>query len=512
MDDELKLKTDAVTLFILQPVSRQRQWVSPQSMWNACLCVWIGYWGAVGGATHAAAPTQQELDSQKRYVARLADGTYRAGFYLTPWQAADEPLALDQQPLSDHANPWRWILDRTVPESDPPQSFVQLVNGDCLPGRVVGYVGANTNSKAPIPAHYLVEPAVEIGEPGGSTLQRVRVVARYVQTIAWARRSVDRVEPATLFLRRGQPIRFQSARVDAAQIQLLVDTGIQTVPLHQVAELHLSAPDAWTSYFSEHLTLDKTVSAAWFQMETSKQLRVTGLLSKTNLVLADGPDRSVRWIPGVQTAWCLERLWTRDGLPRIRRVWPADSVPVSRFVTAERRQAVLLPERGAPFRVDRNVQGGPLRSGSHDFGWGLGVHAPSDLVIPLHPCVIGLQTGFGLDSSVGSHGCVRARIHIAPPPSTDQPLFEGHVLVGSEHTVETGLLNISPAHTNSKLVLQADPVSLDPPRGADPLDIRDRANWLDPVLKLDRQQVQRAIQDLEQSSGDGQRNQLPPRR
>jgi hypothetical protein len=65
-------------------------------------------------------------------------------------------------------------------------------------------------------------------------------------------------------------------------------------------------------------------------------------------------------------------------------------------------------------------------------------------------------------------------------------LWEGPVIVGSDKIADSGVIDLTTTNwAHRKLVLQIDAVLTGQPRGADPLDIRDHANWCDPVLEFD---------------------------
>ncbi len=62
--------------------------------------------------------------------------------------------------------------------------------------------------------------------------------------------------------------------------------------------------------------------------------------------------------------------------------------------------------------------------------------------------------------------------------------FESPLLVGSTRTVDSGTLPIG-ATAPRRLVLVADAAVKDRPPGADPFDIRDAVDWLEPVVGFD---------------------------
>jgi hypothetical protein len=100
-----------------------------------------------------------------------------------------------------------------------------------------------------------------------------------------------------------------------------------------------------------------------------------------------------------------------------------------------------------------------------------------------------VRTWVCLDRAAGSGGCIRPRILLND--SKGPVIWEGPVLVGSETIADTGNLPIGGLAAGQKaIVLIVDPVATGKPAGADPLDIRDHADWCDPILELDPASVQ----------------------
>ncbi len=158
-------------------------------------------------------------------------------------------------------------------------------------------------------------------------------------------------------------------------------------------------------------------------------------------------------------------------------------VPLSRIEPSRSVQHPILG-RGWSWQADRNVQGGPLQNGAQDYAWGLGVHATNQLWFELPDAVQAFRTHIGLDRTAGSGGCARGLVYCNEPTGT--PLYRSKHLIGSEESVDTDTLPLGgPAAGQKSLVLVADAAADDHPPGADPLDIRDTLDWLEPLLLLD---------------------------
>ncbi|MDP6635580.1 MAG: NPCBM/NEW2 domain-containing protein [Phycisphaerae bacterium] len=201
-----------------------------------------------------------------------------------------------------------------------------------------------------------------------------------------------------------------------------------------------------------------------------------------------GPDGSPEtWCHMVQPVWSLDAIWTRFDRIRMRSSLPPTHVPLSRIPPSAAVSPLLLP-----WRLNRNSASQALCSGGRQYSWGFGVHAYSELCFMLPPEARAFRTRLGLDSTVGKGGCVRARVFAGSLDS--KPLYRSPLILGSEKTVDTGVVAIRPGpHRSLRLILQVDPVNRNAPPGADPLNVRDKFDWLDPRIELDQAGVHAAV-------------------
>jgi len=230
--------------------------------------------------------------------------------------------------------------------------------------------------------------------------------------------------------------------------------------------------------------LDKQVAAQKRQFEAETRRWEAFLRSiesvKAQRAAALGAGGSVEtWYHILQPVWSLDPL--RVQFTSIHTHWSfaPREVPLCRVRPASRLSPPFLPGR-----TNRNSAGRLLRSGDDEYAWGFAVHAYSELRFPLPKCASAFRTRIGLDCVVGSGGCARGRVYIGSIGG--KCAYESPLLVGSEKTVDTGRISLGlPPAGPRLLVLQADPAERDSPPGADPLNIRDKLDWLDPLLELD---------------------------
>jgi len=196
---------------------------------------------------------------------------------------------------------------------------------------------------------------------------------------------------------------------------------------------------------------------------------------------------SETWRHIVQPAWSLDPLWIPFSKILMRWSFAPHDVPLSLIRPASEISPPFLTRR-----TNRSFNGGPLRSGEADYAWGFAVHAYSELRFEIPRLATAFRGRVGLDNVVGPGGCARARVFVG---STDgRPAYESPLLIGSRRTVDTGRVALKPrAGASGLLVLQADPADRKPPSGSDPLNIRDKLDWLDPRVELDAATVQEEV-------------------
>ena len=443
------------------------------------------------GAGCLAAP--RGLSAEDRFTAAWSDGTRYDGDEVLGWGSDPSQPLLAGRALFDVGNPVRWLRDNSIPPAEMPSAFVELAGGDRLPGRVVGYRrGGETPGRA-LPPHLLFEPTVSVGLPGILAQGQVRVLAEHVRRVVWRRQASDRCQPGTLIYLDGRKLSFRSMRWGQGVVRLLIDDGANEVPLSQIAELHLPAIDSWEAYVAQLAILCPSGAGRLVRLETSGGLVATTSNERFQARSAGGAPSSDpnEWLHVAQPAWSLDPFYVRHRSIRLRQFFAPHEIPLT-WLNPLRSQQLpsLAPARAG--RIDRNVDGGPLASGGADYAWGFGVHARHELEFTLPGCARGFSTRFGLDQLAGGGGCARARILTAPlssaltapavPATATSLLYESPALVGSAKVCDSGLLPITgPA----RLLLVADALERDRPAGADPLDIRDTFDWLEPRLLLD---------------------------
>ncbi len=302
---------------------------------------------------------------------------------------------------------------------------------------------------------------------------------RWVRRIAWQWRGSDLYQPGTLFYLDGRKLKFRSIRLEQNSARVLLAEGVAEASFGEIAELHLPWADPWEAYYEALVPLAPRGEGLLMQIETAGGLRVTASTERFQSRSRGDPNDPKSWVQLFQPAWSDDPFWIEHRSIRLRRCFPPQRVPLP--LIAPRRTRQESPLGGSwPAQVNRSVQGGPLSSGGAQYGWGFGVQARTELEFDLPPFARSLRARAGLDRAAGSGGCARALI-----TAGSEPLFRSNLLIGSGRVADTGSLPLESRGQPLPLLLVADLAHADRPPGADPLDIRDSLDWLEPEVELD---------------------------
>jgi hypothetical protein len=422
-----------------------------------------------------------------RYSAILATGQRIEGDRLSYWYDNNAMPSLSGQALLDPANPLRSLRDRALPLAELPPAYVEMHGGDRLPGVAIDYRTGGEQPFDPLPPHLVVQSAQAFEPPENRPVPEIRVATEHIRRIVWQRRGTQPYQPGTALFRDGRSLVFRAVRLSSGQAHLLLPDGSdRRIPWSDLAELHFPHGDAWSAWFDELVQLCPSLQTRLYHIETSAGLVATASLARLSPRFEGNSADPDRWVHGIQPAWSLEILWVPCREIVYRRSWLPTEAPLWRLPATR-----PAGERGMPppCEINRNWRGGPLASQTLDFGGGIGVHGRSELAFELPKGASAFHSHVCLDRSAGKGGSIVARVFLGE--AHGNPLWQSPPIVGSESVADTGSLALSEGKSlRRQLVLQIDPLVHGRPSGADPLEIRDHANWCDPLLELDPVMVQ----------------------
>jgi hypothetical protein len=442
----------------------------------------------------ATAPVERGIP---RFRAAWTNGE-RTTETLSGWDQANPELELQGQPLASAEKSVRWLRSTRIVSKPAAAPGVYFVGGDFLPGEVVIHAPATATmtaaGEAPLVA---VKPSATVDAPGLPHRDTVLVSASSIRKIVWQSRGRDDDQPQTAFLRDGRSLRFRNFHWTATGVRLLQEDRVEAVPLEELAELHLPNQDAWSAYVRRLADLSPDCRGNIVEIESTGGLRVTTSWQRLRPWLAAAEHGGKQAVCVVQPAWALDGLCLPIAELQRLTFFEPEEMPLTMFDAVHDEHlgyafAGQLPWRRVASRLDT----APF-SGGRDFAWGLKVQGEQQLDFLLPSAATRLQTHIGLDAKAGEGGAARGRIELRLPESDATPAIEmaNSPPFASSRTpparLDLKLKNPRPA--GAVVRLGVDPLVEHRPVAADPLEIRDFVDWLEPLVIIDRRQLAGAV-------------------
>jgi len=442
--------------------------------------------------------TVSVVNGAERYAALFTDGTRVEEAEVREWFEPNSTPKIAGRALFDPANPVRWVLDRHQSLATDPSAYVEFQGGDRLAGEVVSWQPESGLAFYQQPAHLVVRPQSEIHPPDEPQLTQVRIGLDWLRRVVWQKGPAEDYRPGTVWLRNGGSQSFRTLRWSDSAVTLLTTDGIKEFGFEDLAEVHLPRQDPWTAYYEQLSVLTPALTSQLAQFETIDGSRWTTSRERFHARHHGDRNRPESWIHLIQPAWSLDPLWLRYRSIRHWRFHAPTEVPLSTLLPLEvKRQSIF--GGGWGWRVNQNVQRGPLQSESLEFGWGFGVQASCDLTFDWPDTARAWRTQFGIDRAAASGGYARVSFLAGGQPTGPTATLQGSQTVG-----DTGWLNLPEVPADQRrLVLRADMAHADRPATADPFDIRDTVNWYEPQVRLDPAALAAAVQGRGVSRVDG---------
>jgi hypothetical protein len=384
------------------------------------------------------------------------------------------------------ANKSGFLFDAKNPPTETPgrllsselsAPFVALANGDVLPGRLIGANPADPSS--PWPAHFVVVPRPPLAAFIAGD-HRVRVHQDRVTRIVF-RESTDRLlSPGDVRFTDGRVVRLKSVRWRESGLRALTEEGLVTATWSELSEIRLPEPAIRAAVLDDlRLPEIPAPQPRICRLETAGGATLTFWDGQA---VSDKNQRGV-YCHIVQPAWAVSAI--RVPLNRIvtSSFRPANAIPLSSL------PATALAERNLtgyhwPWTRNRNLRGGALASAAQSADFGVGTHAYSEIAFELPSLATRFKGMVGLDRIVGNGGCCELRIF--RDTVSGKPAWESGVRTGGQDPLRFDLA----LSGTKRVILQTDFADKNRPKGADPLDIRDEASWLHPIVIADSAKLQ----------------------
>lgn len=420
----------------------------------------------------------EDDDTESFYTAGFEDGSWIRHASISNWNHHDREPEIGGRSLFGQEPRVTWLRRHGQPPLPRVETCLEFHGGDLLPGRIVARRVEGGRREAIL----VVEPHFTFTLPGSRNERELRVRESCVKRITREEgEGAPPTPPGTLRFRDGRVRAFRSLRWVGDEVQLLTESGLETVPADSLLQVHYPARDAWTSYLDTVAALAPGPGERILRLTHESGLRLTASTDRFRATNRGGNQSNPGyWYHLVHPAWSLDPIWLSHPAVIERVYFEPERPPLTLFAPdrVEYRQAL-----GArfPWRLDRSVLGTTLATQERDFGWGFGVHAHTELAFDLPDLVTGFRSRVALDRRAGEGGCVRAGIRDA----RGHVLHEGELLIGSSTHREVDWIALPDRAGGRSLVLVADAALEDHPPEADPLDIRDHLDWLEPRLRLD---------------------------
>lgn len=400
-----------------------------------------------------------------------------AGKAIRNWDGLGKNPDLDGRALADPANPIRFFQNLTINEIKPLTApYIELTNGDVLPGKVLEVVEESPHTNTPEHA------VVSLGGSVHSWLAQegtVRIRFDRIRRIVLAETTNGDLRPGQLVLIDGRVVPFTRHRFTASGVRVLNDEANESAAWNEVAEFYPAAESILTS---EAAILDDLLAPC--PTPDSRLGRITtddgAVLTFREAMLV--PERSVNGMPhhGVQPTWALDII--RVNFAQIAMI----SFREHNQIALSMLPARTLAESSATgfvwrWQRDRSIRNRILASGTAVADFGVGSHSYSEISFAMPMGATTFSASVGIDKSVDRGGCVQVRILRGAEQIDQNPAWQSGYLIGKQEPVAVSV----PLTGFQQVVLVTDYGHDGRPAGSDPFDIRDEVNWMAPLVTID---------------------------
>ncbi len=433
----------------------------------------------------ALARRLRQMPSPGQVAAVFDDGRRIEGNLVSGWRGSGISVAREGA-----ARPGVRCLRLDGLAADPglqSDALLEFHNGDRMRGTLLGGAAAAAHAGQSLGARVLVQPSQDFSK---SSAKPIAIGTDWLRRIVFdTTGSPRRCPPRSLLCRDGRVIAFRALRFSGEGVSLLTDQGLARLGYRDLAEVVMQPIDAWDAYHRQLAEIDPLGEAGIVRLETGQGLVFTTSTTRVTAFREEAEAAASTCL--VQPAWSSTPFpvaWSA-----VRTLWRAPSSVVPLSLLAPQQVA----QRGAlgsswKWQADCNVAGGELRSGGIRYLWGFGVHAPNELAFRLPDSAQVFRSGLGIDAAMGDSGCVVAKVYVSRTSS--MPLFQSKPILGSRTAVATGDIALGGGNSAAReLVLVMEDGGDARATDADPLDIGDHADWLEPTLLLDPVKLRAAV-------------------
>jgi hypothetical protein len=423
-----------------------------------------------------------------QYRAVFGENEVVSGKVISGWNATTSAAKLDDRLLFDKPTGVIRYLERLDAKINLTGPFIELFNGDVLPGNLIAHHSGNTLTG--LTAHYVVRLRLPLA-PYGSDDGTIRIKANRVKRLVFSSVSNQKIakvahDPGTVVLANGQVLKTDELRWSATGLRGISDTSSFNANWD---ELSIVDPPVDKVFSDMDAVLDDLLAPA-----VDPLARIGRLVTTHGAILTYREDMLVPQIRAdkalyhaVQPAWSLDSISAAFGEIAVIGYRDHNEIPLSSF------PATLLEKRSLtgfshPWKRNQNTRGGILASGSMVTDIGLGTHSYSKLAFAIPTDIVTRFRGYvGIDRIAQGGGCVRVKILRGIVGGDAVDAYQSGHLLGS--TGQTPF-DINDFTKCDRIILETNFGDQGRPVGADPFDIRDDVSWMLTLLTIDVAAVQ----------------------
>jgi hypothetical protein len=418
-----------------------------------------------------------------RYLAVLRDGSTEIGPRIDDWHHINGKPRINNRQLFDPNNPVRLIRDTLhTPKLAGP--YVELANGDLLPGQLTGVLPADRAKGLPLRAVVRLNPPFQRGD-GKS--EEIAIRPDYIVRAVFTAEAAGPIRPGTIVFADGRRVATQALRWTESGVRGLLSDNSFSAVMTELAEIH--APRSTTLDPIEAVLDDIRAPCPDPDSPVARMQTADGGVFTFRPAMMQMASRN-----GV--IHLVQPVWSYDTI-----AVPLDHMASCSFRAADEIPLSLLPadtlaERSFsgfvwPWRKNESVRRASLAAGAAISDLGLGTHSYSEIAFRLPPAARRIFARVGIDRNMATGGCAVCKIF--RNEVSGNPAWQSGFLTSGE---EPAQLEINDLQNAQRLVLVTDYGHQGRPNGADPLDIRDEVNWLDPLVQIDRNALPPSSRDL----------------
>ncbi|HAY79007.1 MAG TPA: hypothetical protein DCY79_04300 [Planctomycetaceae bacterium] len=436
-----------------------------------------------------ACVAQQKPAVTARFQVFWQDGSTTSAEEIDGWSQVARPqdesldaASINRKPLFNLQNPARLVRNITL-SNELKGPFIQLTNGDTLPGRIVTVSPATAPTNEDSLHVSIIDPLSTLDARSNLIQVRRDAIAR----IATGDRQPDSFTPGLVVFRGGGRTQARAIRWTPSGIRLLSERAVKSAAWSDLVDVHMPQVD-----------------------------RMQAVLRDTAVELPQASDFLGRMVTTNGAVFTYHRGRIRTGVHRgklchiVQPSWAVNAiyVPVDSIVSTSYRRIdeIALPQLPATelarrsvfgqswqWRRNRNVQGQPLSSGERQADFGIGMWSHSEIAFELPPHSVAFSAWVGIDRRARDGGCVRCKLY--RDDVANDPIWTSELLRSGQAPVRAEVNNLNGAR---RLVLVAEFAHENRQPGDLPFDMCDMVSWLSPVVRIDREPLQGVPLDLEQ--------------